>query len=453
MSYLKKLVSDLAALKINCEYWDVRVEDTFETTIDITDGEVVTATSSPSLGAFLRVRKDGFWLYESTTKLSEIKEILTRLSEQKISNKSSLNFKAIKYDPFIKISAADTKYSAVSLEDKLRVTKQYSDLLSENKKLSGSILRYRDVYKIKSFLNSVGTQFEFDFNQGGIIARYTLKENSQLFEDLLRIYGSDFDQLKNQEQFILSSLKESEKFLSAPAVKPGKYNVLLDPEVSGVFTHESFGHKSEADFMIGNDEAMQAWKLGKKVGAECLTIIDYGGHELTSGDCPIDDDGTPAQKNYLIRDGILTGRLHSLDTALQLDEAPTGNSRAMNFEYEPMVRMTSTYIEPGSESLDSILKRSEGALLVEGVKHGSGMSTFTIAPTRGYRIGKNGAREPVRLAVISGSVFETLNNVEAVSSEFHLHSSAVGGCGKLGQWPLSIADGGPFILVKDMQVS
>ena len=147
------------------------------------------------------------------------------------------------------------------------------------------------------------------------------------------------------------------------------------------------------------------------------------------------------------------GRLHSTDTAFQLSEQTTGNSRALNFEFEPIVRMTSTYIEPGAENIESILNKSEGAILVEGVKHGSGLSTFTIAPHRGYLIGKNGVKKPVRVSVVSGSVFETLKNIESISSDFELHSSALGGCGKINQAPLPVADGGPFILVKDMQVS
>lgn len=453
MSYLSQMVSDLSEAKISCDYWDVRIEDSFETSIDIIDGEVVTCTSSPSLGAFLRVKKDGFWLYESTTELSKLEEILKNLSQQNISDKSESNYKPIRQEPFTKLTATKTKFSGVPLADKLAITKKYSQLLHLNTKVTATNIRYRDVYKIKSFFNSVGSQYEYDFNQGGIVCRYTLKENGVLFEDGFRLYGSEFTQLKNQEIPLTEALTESEKFLTAPAVTPGKYNVLLDPEVTGVFTHESFGHKSEADFMLGNAQALDEWKLGKKIAADCLTIVDYGGHANSSGYCPIDDDGIPAQKNYLIKDGILTGRLHSVDTASQLNEKPTGNSRAMSFEWEPIVRMTSTYIEPGQESVESILKRCEGSLLVEGVKHGSGLSTFTIAPNRGYRIGAGGTKEPVRLAVISGSVFDTLKNIIAVSSEFHLHSSAVGGCGKMEQWPLPVADGGPFILVKDMQVS
>lgn len=449
---MKNLLNELTTLKLDCEYWDVRIEDSFETAVDIIDGEITTCTSSPSLGAFLRIKKDGFWLYESTTELSQLKSSLENLSRKSTPVKAKQNYRPEKQSPYNNIASASSKFSAVSLSDKLDLVKKYSDTLRTHKKASSTNIRYRDIYKVKSFLNSVGTQFEFDYNSAGIRYHYTLSENGQMFQDGGSSYGSQFQQLKGQEAKILACMEESEKFLHAPSITPGKYKVLLDPEVTGVFTHESFGHKSEADFMLGNPEALAEWKLGSKIAADNLTIVDYGGLTGTSGYCPIDDDGTPAQKNYLIKDGILTGRLHSFETSSELDEKPTGNSRAMNFEFEPIVRMTSTYIEPGKESLDSILKRSEGALLVEGVKHGSGLSTFTIAPTRGYKIGPGGKSERVRLAVISGSVFETLKNIEAISSDFHLHSSAVGGCGKMEQWPLPVSDGGPYVLIKEMQV-
>lgn len=473
MSRLQKLNADLNGLHLQAEYWDVRVEESFETAVSIVKGEVTTCTSSPSLGAFVRVRKDGFWFYEATTEVDRLREVLMRLDQETprtpggdtrgtaspttasatAPTLGSASFKVEKQSPFIAIKASDFRFDRVPLEKKLELACRYEAVLREAAQVVSTQLRYQDIYKIKSFINSVGTQFEFDFNQAGFRAGFTLKENDLLFEDIYRLYGSRFSELEGHQESIGAFVESCRPFLKAPSVEPGKYRVLLDAETAGVFTHESFGHKSEADFMLGNQEALEEWKIGKKIASDCLTIVDYGGHENSSGYCPIDDDGTPARKNYLIRNGVLAGRLHTRETASQLGEEPTGNSRAMSFEWEPMVRMTSTYIEQGTESLESLLKRCEGALLVEGVKHGSGLSTFTIAPTRGYRIGKDGVREPVRLTVISGSVFETLQNVEAVSSEFHLHSSAIGGCGKMSQWPLPVSDGGPYVLIKEMQVS
>lgn len=453
MGYLQNLIIELSNLKLDVEYWDVRVEDTFETNLQLVDGEVVTCTSSPSLGAFVRVRKNGFWFYESTTDLPRLKDTLEKLSRLERKGQIAGSYSAEKRDPFVAMTASNTKFSAIPLARKIELVQKYDAILSKMENVVSRTIRYKDVYKTKSYLNSVGTQFEFDFNQGGVNCAFTLKEQGVLFDDFMRLYGATFGDLEGHESHLQEFVTEAQRFLNAPVIAPGKYKVVLDPEVAGVFTHESFGHKSEADFMLGNSESLEEWKIGKKIAADCLTIVDHGLQSGTSGYCPIDDDGTPAQKNYLIKNGVLSGRLHSRETAMRLGEAPTGNSRAMNFEYEPIVRMTSTYIEPGHEPIETLLQRSEGALLVEGVKHGSGLSTFTIAPTRGYRIGKNGTKEPVRLTVLSGSVFETLKNIEAVSKEFQLHSSAIGGCGKMEQWPLPVADGGPFVVVSEMQVS
>ena len=453
MKYLEMIKNQLKDLNLDCEYWDVRVEDVIETSIDILNGEVITCISSPSLGAFLRMRKDGFWFYESTTQLQGLKKSLELLSQQTTKAKSNFKFEPIKQTKYSNFIYEGNNFSLTSLEDKLRLLQSYVNHIKKEDYIKSNRGSYRDVYKVKSFLNSVGTEFEFDFNQAGIMIGYTLKHDKDIFDDKCLFYSAVFSGLKNKESEITAAVAESTKFLNAPVVTPGKYKVLLDPEVTGVFTHESFGHKSEADFMLGDEKALEDWKIGSLVAAPQLTIVDFGQHNHSSGYCPVDDEGTPAQKNYLIKNGVLSGRLHSLDTASQLNEKPTGNSRALNFEFEPIVRMTSTYIEPGTESLENILLKSEGAILVKGVKHGSGLSTFTIAPHRGYLIEKNGVKKPVRLSVISGSVFDTLKNIEAISSDFELHSSAIGGCGKMSQWPLPVSDGGPYILVKDMQVS
>ena len=451
--HLKKLLEAVGDLKLNCDYWDVRIEDTVDTAITMTQGEVVNCATSPSLGAFIRVRRNGFWYFEATTELNQIKNTLQRLAQSPLRTTETSRFVVQKQTPFYEIQHDDQAMHLVSIDDKIKLLEKYEALARQQPFVVNSTFRYKDTYKIKAFLNSVGTQYEYDFNQAGINGRFTVKQEQNIFSDALHLYATDFKKLLGQENKIKAYIAESTEFLNAPTIEPGKYRVLLSPEVAGVFTHESFGHKSEADFMLGNDDALKEWSLGKKIASDCLSIVDYGGHRSTSGYCPIDDEGTPSQKNYLIKNGVLTGRLHSLETAFQLNEKPTGNARALNFEWEPMVRMTSTYIEPGSKSLEQILKNAEGALFVDGVKHGSGLSTFTIAPSRGYRILKNGEKERVRITVISGSVFETLKNIEDVSADFSLENNAIGGCGKMEQGPLPVSDGGPFVLIKEMQVS
>jgi TldD protein len=219
-----------------------------------------------------------------------------------------------------------------------------------------------------------------------------------------------------------------------------------------VFTHESFGHKSEADFMLGDQTAKNEWKIGTKVAADCVSIVDFGGEEENSGYCPIDDEGVIKQKTYLIKNGILQGRLHSLATAAEFGEQPTGNARAISFEFEPIVRMTNTYIEAGQQTESELIAKVKEGLYLADVRHGSGLSTFTIAPIKAYWIRDGKLAEPVKVPVVSGTVFDTLNKISGVAKKVGIQSSAFGGCGKDEQAPLRVADGGPVILIDEMQV-
>lgn len=137
---------------------------------------------------------------------------------------------------------------------------------------------------------------------------------------------------------------------------------MLSPTVASVFAHESFGHKSESDFMLGSETMRREWELGKQVGWEGLSILDSGVPN-GSGYCPYDDEGTRARDTYLVKNGVLTGRLHSAATAAALDEAVTGNARAINFEFEPIVRMTSTWIAGGTDTFESLLRGPRAACI------------------------------------------------------------------------------------------
>ncbi len=144
--------------------------------------------------------------------------------------------------------------------------------------------------------------------------------------------------------------------------------------------------------------------------------------------------------------------MHSAATAAQLEESLTGNARAMNFEFEPIVRMTTTYIERGNRPLGDIVAEMENGIYVDTIRHGSGMSTFTLAPDRAYKIENGQIAGPVNVSVVTGNVFSTLAEVDAVSEEFELMSFVGGGCGKMEQWPLPVGFGGPYVRVRKLKV-
>lgn len=441
--------------KFSCHFLDVRIERTHSTQFQFQNGELTGAGEKPVVGAFIRIYQHGSWFYSSTTAIGDLENEIKKLLNEANIGKKLANSYVLPQNNGVHhlINKADGAFSKISLDKKVKVGESYLPLLLKIQNLKDSRIAYTDIYKEKFYKSSVGTEYSYDFNQAGFIFSCTLKKGDDLFSDRFNRYVSSLNELSGLENEILNYFDESQKFLNAESINPGKYKVVLSPEITGVFTHESFGHKSEADFMMGDPEATKDWKIGSVIASSCLSIVDYGAFDNTSGYCPIDDEGTLAQKNYLIKDGKLTGRLHSTHTANVLEEKATGNARAMNFEYEPIVRMTSTYIEGGKTPFVELLKMAEGGLYFSNFKHGSGGSTFTIAPVRAYRIKDGKLAEPVRVSVISGSVFETLKKIEACGDDFHLESSAFGGCGKMDQWPLPVADGGPSIYVTEMQIS
>lgn len=452
---INEILNQLDLKKFNCHFIDVRIERTQSSHVMFQNGELTSTAERPVLGAFIRLNHNGSWFYSSTTAVFDLEVEINKLLSLSMGAKSKPSDYLMPSNNgahhLITKSADD--FSKIPLNEKVNLCESYLPLLKKIENVQDSRMAYTDIYKEKFYKSSVGTEFSYDFNQAGFRFACTLKKGEELFSDGFKRYVSTFSDLKNLESQILSYFEESQKFLNAETITPGKYKVVMSPEITGVFTHESFGHKSEADFMMGDPEATKEWKLGSTIASTCLSIVDYGAHDNSSGWCPIDDEGTLAQKNYLIKDGLLTGRLHSTHTANVLEEIATGNARAINFEYEPIVRMTSTYIEGGKTPFNDLLKMAEGGLYFDNFKHGSGGSTFTIAPVRAYRI-KNGAlAEPVRVSVMSGSVFETLKKIVACGDDFHLESSAFGGCGKMEQSPLPVADGGPSILVDEMQIS
>ena len=406
--------------------------------------------------------KRGLWFYTSTTDLDTLSHQVVTLSLKAKKYMEKRKPPTVPFHTLLKpyntkasknklIQSEETRMDRVPLTQKRHLCESYFESLKSFPKLKGVGVFYKDDYKVKYFISSTGVQYAFDFNQCGLAILYSVVDEYAPFSDLLSLYGKGLDSLKHSEPKICEYIKESHCFTRAKSIDPGKYPVLLDNEAVGIFAHESFGHKSEADFMDENTQ--KTWKIGKRVGNKCLSIVDHGGERGTSGYCPFDDEGFPTQKTYLIKKGILTGRLHSQQTSRIFNEAPTGNGRAINFEFEPIVRMTNTYIEPGEKTLEELISKVDLGIYAKSFHHGSGLSTFTIAPRRCYMIRQGKIAEPVRVSVLSGSVFETLDKIEGCTKGFSLLSFTLGGCGKGYQMGLPVGMGGPEVLVNEMMVS
>lgn len=437
-------------------YADVRIEKIFETRITYTLGELEESKVRRYKAAFIRVFDGKRWYFASTSDVDAIQSEIDRLSKM-ASHDSHIDqnsiVKAFEVNQGNHLKFDQASVCKVDKKEKAALLQDFFDLLKKRPMLKIWKANYIDAYKEITFLSSKGTNITFDTQRAGFVVSLSFANGDKKLNERFQRAADHFDALKGYKDELEAYLDTCEAFLlNAQPVTAGKYTVVLSPVAAGVFAHESFGHKSESDFMVGDETMKREWAIGKKVGSDILTIADSGSLS-GSGYTPFDDEGTSSKTTYLIKDGVLTGRLHSATTASLLEEGLTGNARAMNFEFEPIVRMTTTYILPGTLTKEQLIEGVEDGFYIDTIKHGSGMSTFTIAPSLAYRIQNGKIAEPVNISVLTGTVFETLQNIDGLSDTLELKSFVSGGCGKMEQYPLPVGFGGPYVRIRNMNIS
>ncbi len=217
----------------------------------------------------------------------------------------------------------------------------------------------------------------------------------------------------------------------APA---GEMTVVLGPGWPGILLHEAIGHGLEGDFNRKKTSAF-AGRLGERVAAPGVTVLDDGTLPDRRGSLSIDDEGTPSQATVLIEDGILKGYMQDRLNARLMGMRPTGNGRRQSFAHMPMPRMTNTYMLAGREDPRAILASVRKG--VYAVNFGGGQvditsGKFVFACTEAYAIedGKVGAA--LKGATLIGQGSEVLKRVRAVGSDLKL-DPGIGTCGKNGQ--------------------
>ena len=436
-------------------YADVRVEDRSRTVISYKAGALEEMRNRKEKQAFLRVYDGKLWYYASTTDTGHLQKTLDGLYAAAEENPNILE------DPVVRrfeknrdevMTFTGCSVRDIPLSEKQALLLGYLPILTEESCVVLPTGTYLDRNSVFHFVSSLGADITYDYQTCGLSFGFSMAEGEKQFQGSWQKGGTRFDEMAAIGDELRAAVKEQAAFMrNSVPVEAGKYPVVLSPMAAGVFAHESFGHKSESDFMLSDESMKNEWQLGKTVGSPILSIAECGSVQGT-GFVPYDDEGTRARKNYLIKNGVLAGRLHSAMTAAALDEELTGNARAIDCTFEPIVRMTTTYIEGGDLDFDQLIAPIEKGYYIKTISHGSGMSTFTIAPSVAYEIVNGKLGRPVQISVISGSVFETLGLIDGLTKDVELLSFVTGGCGKMEQMGLPVGFGGPYVRVSTMNV-
>jgi TldD protein len=444
-----------ALKRARADYAEIRIEKVDSSGVSYRGEKLDDIGSSRTVGGIARALVNGGW---GTVTFNDIEGLGDRVAEAcdsaRLAGRGESSLAEVEPVTAELTSPLEEDFREVPLADKKALVEEYNDIVRNfHEKIETTSVSYNDRFRSVWFANSEGTSLRDERPDTGVTLSATARDGDNVqrgFESEAGVTG--FGVVRGLQERAETAARRAVELLSAPPVTGGRYTVIVNPKLAGVFAHEAFGHLSESDFVYENERMKELMVMGKRLGPEILDIIDDGTVPGLRGTRPYDDEGVATRKNHLIRKGELTGRLHSRETAAKMGEEPTGNARAIGYQFQPVVRMTNTCIGAGDSSFEEMISDVEnGIYALDMVGGQTTMEMFTFSAAYGYMIRNGKVAELVRDVVLTGNVFETLEHIEQVGSDLQW-STGGGGCGKGGQSPLPVGLGGPHVRIRDVVV-
>ncbi len=460
MKELLEQVRDTARTR-GVQFMDARMFEVDSTDVQVQDGKADKVSQIAVSAVGIRVLIDDAWGFASTEAITTqaLDESLTtaiemaRLSSERVAHAGVVAEAPPSVDTVVATVENDPR--SVSLEEKVRRISDYeaAGVTVGDGKISNSMAAYGDRWSRETVCNTFGTLVDQETIRTRIVALYTASDGTTrqtAFKGFSEQAGFELLDRVSAGEFTELAAAQAVDLLSADRCPSGKFPVVLDQSVTGLFTHEVLGHNAEADEVF-NGLSIISDKMGQKIASDHVTIVDDATVPRLSGSYAYDSEGMPGQKRTIIDKGVLTGFMHSLETASRHGVTPNGSGRAQNAHSMPIVRMSNTYMLPGERSLEDLVAGIDEGLLIQDSRGGyvyPERGQYTCMANRGRMIRNGELAEPVREITFSGMTIETLMNIDAISSDLEYEP---GMCGKGGQ-RMYVTDGGAHVRVKEVVV-
>jgi len=435
------------------DYLEVRLDDTATNRIVYRGRELEEIGRIRSFGGNVRALVRGGWGFVSFNEPSKLRKRVEEAvsAAHHVGRETSMLAEVPPVVDRVRLEAKKDP-RAIPLATKKEMLDRYNERMLSVEGVTSTNIMYSDSHKQVVFASSEGSYIEQE--RIDVVSRLsaTAGKNGDMQQANMSLGAlNDFAYIEALDETARHLGERAVELLSAPYVKAGTYPVVLDPILAGVFCHEAFGHLSESDFVYENERMKEIMVLGRQFGQPHLNIVDGAAVPGLRGSFRYDDEGVPAQETDLIREGILVGRLHSRETAGKMGERVTGNARAIDYRFPPIVRMTNTYIEPGKMSFEELIADiDEGVYARNWFGGTTSMEMFTFSAGEAYMIRNGKVAELLRPVKLTGNLFTTLMNIDALGNDMDFNQG--GGCGKGGQMPLPVSNGSPHIRIQDVVV-
>jgi TldD protein len=450
-------LSSLISKAKDTEYVEVRYQSRTINEVSFSNGELERIRNIQNSGCGIRVLVDGCWGFSSTNLVSKnrlkdslyeaisVAKLLAGTKKNKVIGLASSKLAKGLFKTNVR-----GDLSSIDIENKVRITKEAEEHARKySPVIKFASCTYREILDHKLIVNSDGGEIElYDSKPEFNVTTVARKENESVTtSEGIGITGGWQDLFSKNDHIDYATIasEKATKLLEARHVTGERTTIILDPGMVGLISHEAIGHMVEADFVLSGSIVKD--KLGTKIASDLITMVDSGQPDIASnaaGTIVVDDEGVMAGRTVIIEDGVLKSFLHNRETALIFKTQPTGNARAFEYDDDLLIRMRNTFIEPGHDKFDDMIKETKHGYLIKGARNGQADANgeFMFGSQEVYLIERGEVKELLRGTSVSGSAFDVLQSVDMVGKDFKF-DIGTGYCGKFQ--PAKVDGGGPHI--------
>ncbi|MCY4491093.1 MAG: TldD/PmbA family protein [Thaumarchaeota archaeon] len=454
----EKIIKHASEKKV--QYCDVRAEEHFRKSAHIENGEIEFVKTEQHYGVGVRILYNGMWGFCSISSpdtfdgmIEILENTIKSVTHYSKNKKNSVNLAPV---PASKARIDFPVHEKPTIDEMLEIAQdcdraiwEYSDIIRSS---------VSPAYEITSkyFVNSEGSSILQNYTDVVFhMAATTHGRGITQSVDITEGGRGGIERILEDDAVYHSARIIADKASSLPYTKPvkeEKTTIVMRPNFASLLVHEILGHPSEADRVLGNEMAWAggAWwsgKIGEKIGSEHLNVFDDPTIKNSLGWYYFDDEGVKAEKTTLVKNGILENHMQSRETAEIFNTAPTGNMRATNYNFMPLIRMACTCIEAGDYDIDEIIKDVKDGYLVSNMKVPSidmMRYNWSISCQYAEKIKDGNITDLHRDVIVSGTAPEFFNSIDACSFDFLV--SPITNCGKGDPMqPLVMGNGSPTI--------
>lgn len=454
----KKVLQDVLAkaLANGGDYADIFIERKKATGIGCEGGKIERVQSGLDVGAGIRVINGDSTAYAYTNDLTG--EGLTGaakiVSHAARGTKKEYNFDLTRVKPVVEFEFRE-RPDDVKTERKVNVVEAADRAARavDTQYIKQVIVGYGDVIQNVVTANSAGDYVEDERIRTRLLVQAVAAEGGTIqtgYEAVGSVSGFELLERNSPEELAKAAATRALQMLKAQPAPAGKMPVVMAGEAGGTMVHEACGHGLEAD-LVQKGLSVYAGKEGQMVAAESVTVVDDATMMDRYGSYSFDDEGVPSEKVTLIEKGVLKDYLYDRLTAMQAGRSSNGHGRRESYQHKPIPRMGNTYIAPGQEDPEKIIKQAGRGLLVKKMGGGQVNTTtgdFVFDVAEGYLIEDGKIGPMVRGATLTGNGPEVLRDVEMVGSDLGF---TIGTCGKDGQG-VPVSDAQPTIWINNIVV-